>query len=57
MISKMEENLTASRSRIEDADIATEISKLKLLQAQQQMSMQILSMSMSLPEQALQLLR
>jgi flagellin len=57
VVSTMEENLTESRSRIEDADMAKEVSKLQLLQAQQQMSMQVLSISMSLPEQALQLLR
>jgi flagellin len=57
VVSVMEENLTESRSRIEDADIATEVAKLNLMQAQQQMAMQALSMSMSLPEQALQLLR
>lgn len=57
VVSTMEENLTESRSRIEDADIATEVSKLNLLKAQQEMAMQVLSISMSLPEQALSLLR
>lgn len=57
IIDKMSENLTESRSRIEDADIASEVANLQLMQAQQQMAMQALSMSMSLPQQALQLLR
>ncbi len=57
ILDKMSENLTESRSRIEDADIATEVANLQLMQAQQQMAMQALSMSMDLPKQALQLLR
>jgi flagellin len=57
ILDTMSENLTESRSRIEDADIGAEVSKLQLMQAQQQMSLQALSMSMDLPKLALELLR
>lgn len=50
-------NLESAMSRIEDADIAEETTKLQLLQAQQQLGIQALGIIQQLPSYALQLLR
>lgn len=50
-------NLSSSISNIEDADIATESTKLQLLQAQQQLGIQSLGIINQLPSYALSLLR
>jgi flagellin len=51
------ENLTSALSRVEDADIAKETSEFNLLQTQQQMAMQSLSIVNSFPQNALALMR
>jgi flagellin len=51
------ENLTGALSRVEDADMAAETSKFNLLQTQQQMALQSLSIVNSFPQNALALLR
>ncbi len=51
------ENLESALSRVEDADMAKEASKLTLLQSKQQMALQSLSIVNSFPQNALSLLR
>ncbi len=51
------ENTQKSLSRIEDADMAKEASKLRLEEVKQQFSLQALQMVLQLPKNALQLLR
>jgi flagellin len=51
------ENLTSALSRVEDADIAKETANFNLLQTQQQMSMQALSIVNQFPQNALALMR
>lgn len=51
------ENLTSALSRVEDADIAKETANFNLLQTQQQMAMQSLSIVNSFPQNALALMR
>lgn len=57
VVDTMNENLSESLSRIEDANIAEETAKLQLLQAQQQMALQTLQIAMQYPQAALSLLR
>lgn len=56
-IDKLRENLEAAATRIEGADLAEETKKLSLLQTQQQLAIQTLSIANSFPQAALQLLR
>lgn len=56
-IDKLRENLEAAAERIEGADLAEETKKLSLLQTQQQLAIQTLSIANSFPQAALQLLR
>jgi flagellin len=56
-IDKLRENLEAAASRIEGADLAEETKKFSLLQTQQQLAIQTLSIANSFPQAALQLLR
>lgn len=56
-VSNLQENLTSALSRVEDADMAAETSKFNLLQTQQQMAIQSLSIVNSFPQNALALLR
>jgi flagellin len=56
-VESLGENLTSALSRVEDADIAKETSKFNLLQTQQQMALQSLSIVNSFPQNALALLR
>lgn len=51
------ENLTSALSRIEDVDIAKETANFNLLQTQQQMALQSLSIVNSFPQNALSLMR
>ena len=51
------ENLTASRSRIQDADFAQETANLSRAQVLQQAATAMLSQANQLPQQVLQLLR
>jgi flagellin len=51
------ENLTASRSRIQDADFAMETANLSRAQVLQQAATAMLSQANQLPQQVLQLLR
>ena len=51
------ENLTASRSRIQDADFAMETASLSRSQVLQQAATAMLAQSNQLPQQVLQLLR
>ena len=56
-VKSLGENLTSALSRVEDADIAKETSEFNLLQTQQQMSLQTLSIVNSFPQNALALMR
>ena len=56
-VKNLEENLTGALSRVEDADMAAETSKFNMLQTQQQMALQSLSIVNSFPQSALALLR
>lgn len=56
-IDKLRENLESAAERIEGADLAEETKKLSLLQTQQQLAIQTLSIANSFPQAALQLLR
>jgi flagellin len=56
-VESLGENLSSALSRVEDADIAKETSKFNLLQTQQQMALQSLSIVNSFPQNALALLR
>lgn len=56
-VKNMGENLESALSRVEDADMAKEASKLTLLQSKQQMALQSLSIVNSFPQNALSLLR
>jgi flagellin len=51
------ENLSASRSRIEDADFASETAQLAKSQILQQAGMAMLAQANQLPQQVLSLLR
>jgi flagellin len=51
------ENLTASRSRIQDADFATETAALSRAQVLQQASTAMVAQANQLPQQVLQLLK
>ena len=53
----IQENLTSAISRIEDADISEETTKLALLQTRQQMAIGMLGLVNSFPQNALALLR
>lgn len=57
VVDTMNENTTDALSRVEDADMAAETSKLQLLRAQQQMAMQALSLVNQAPTSVLSLLR
>ena len=57
VVDTMNENTTDALSRVEDADMAAETSKLQLLRAQQQMAMQALSLVNQAPTSLLSLLR
>ena len=56
-VKNLSENLTGALSRVEDADMAAETSKFNMLQTQQQMALQSLSIVNSFPQSALALLR
>lgn len=56
-IDNMRTNLSAAIGRIEDANIAEEVSKLTMLQTQQQMAIQMLGIVNQFPQNALSLLR
>jgi flagellin len=56
-LSATEENLTAARSRIQDADFAQETSELTRSQVLQQAGMAMLAQANAVPNQVLQLLR
>lgn len=57
MINTTTETTQSALSRIEDADMAKEVSKLKLEEVKQQFSLQALQMVLQLPKNALQLLK
>jgi flagellin len=57
VIDDISENTTDALSRVEDADMANETSKLQLLRVQQQMAMQALSFVNQAPSNILSLLR
>jgi flagellin len=56
-VKSLGENLTSALSRVEDADIAKETANFNLMQTQQQMALQSLSIVNSFPQNALALMR